>query len=249
MDNEIKNQLHFLKLENLQKEWDICLTDAKTKQLSYHRFLTDIINREYVYRKEKSRLARIKKADIPEMFTIENFPFSRQPRLKKRLIMELYDSLKFMKEKQELILVGPTGCGKTGLATSFLVNAINHEYRGYFIDFNKLVERFRKAIGDHTKNKIVNHLQSYDVLLIDEMGYTCVDKEVAGMFFNLLKARNKKSTTIITTQLGFEEWKSFLQNDHLTAALLDRITENCTVFNMSDCVSIRPKRIVYASNK
>ncbi len=64
-----------------------------------------------------------------------------------------------------------------------------------------------------------------------------------------MRRRHKQNTTIITTQLGFEEWGGFLQDLHLTAALLDRITVNCTVFNMKDCISIRPKKIVYATSK
>ena len=85
-------------------------------------------------------------------------------------------------------------------------------------------------------------------LLIDELGYTSLEKDQAGLFFELMKRRHKKHCTILTTQLGFEEWASFLQSPHLTAALLDRITVNCAVFNMKTCISIRPKRIVYGSD-
>ena len=84
-------------------------------------------------------------------------------------------------------------------------------------------------------------------MLIDEIGYKTLEKDQAGLFFDLLRKRNKDKTTLLTSQLGFDEWGNFLQNKHLTAALLDRITENCTVFNMSECISIRPKKIVYAT--
>lgn len=247
MNETIKKQLQLLDLKNLLENWDNILKQANGKRLSYHKFLTDIIEKEYTDKKEKARLSRIKKANIPEIFVMETFPFSRQPRLKKRLVMELYDSLNFITQKQELIFIGPTGCGKTGLATAFLIHAINQGYRGYFIDFNKLIIELLKSKGDHSENKILKRLQSYDTLLIDEMGYECIEKEIAGLFFNLLKARNKRRTTIITSQLGFEEWGDFLQNKHLTAALLDRITQNCTVFNMKECISIRPKNIIYAT--
>ena len=87
-----------------------------------------------------------------------------------------------------------------------------------------------------------------DVLLVDELGYISSEKEQASLFFDFMRRRHQHSTTIITTQLGFDEWGGFLQDSHLTAALLDRITVNCTVFNMKDCISIRPKNIVYAAN-
>jgi len=71
----------------------------------------------------------------------------------------------------------------------------------------------------------------------------------AGLFFDLMKMRHKKRCTIITSQLGLDEWNLFINDRHLTAAILDRITENCTVFNMAKCISIRKKRIEYAADK
>ena len=90
---------------------------------------------------------------------------------------------------------------------------------------------------------------AYDVLLIDELGYIAGKKEQLPLFFDLMRRRHKGWTTIITTQLGFDEWGDFLRDPHLTAALLDRITVNCAVFNMKNCISIRPKKIVYATSK
>jgi len=153
----------------------------------------------------------------------------------------------FINQKQELIFIGPTGCGKTGLGTSFLIHALNNGYRGLFIDFVDLIGQLFEAKGGHNEKKVIKRLSSYEILLIDELGYKSLEKEQAELFFDLIKRRNKKHTTIITTQLGFEEWGNFLQNNHLTAALLDRITVNCTIFNMKECISIRPKRIVYAA--
>ena len=247
MDETTKKQLQFLGLRYLHDNWDTILREPKKKQPSYQSFLTDIIEKEYADRKERSRLYRIKKATIPELLVIETFPFSKQPRLKKKLVMELYDSLRFITEKQELIFIGPTGCGKTGLATAFLIHAINQGYRGYFIDFSQLIRQLYQSKADHSEHKLIRRFQAYDALLIDELGYDPLEKEQTGLLFDLMKARNRKRTTILTTQFGFEEWGSFLHNDHLTAALLDRITINCTVFNMKECISIRPKNIIYAT--
>ena len=234
-------------MKGLQENWDTILADAAKKQPSYYRFLTSIIEKEYAGKKEKARLARLRKANIPELLVMETFPFFKQPRLKRKLVMELYESLHFITQKQHLIFIGPTGCGKTGLSTSFLVHAINEGYRGYFIDFRKLIDRLFQSKADHTEEKVLKQFQSYETLLIDEVGYTPLEKDQAGLFFELMKGRDRTRTTILTTQLGFEEWGSFLQNTHLTAALLDRITVNCVVFNMKSCISIRPKNIVYAT--
>lgn len=249
MDETIKNQLQFLGLKKLQENWDDVLAEAKKKQSSYQRFLTNIIEKEYAEKKEKARLARIKRANIPELLVMETFPFSKQPRLDKKKIMGIYDSLEFITKKQQLIFIGPTGCGKSGLGTAFLIHAINQGCRSYFIDFGKLIRQFLQSRADHTEYKLLKRFCSYDVLLIDELGYDPLEKEQAGLFFELVKERNRKRTTILTTQLGFEEWGSFLHNEHLTAALIDRITVNCTLINMTRCISIRPKNVVYATKK
>jgi DNA replication protein DnaC len=244
----MKKQLQFLGFRYTLENWDTIFQEAKRKQPSYQSFFTELVASEYADRKEQARLSRIKKATIPDLLVMETFPFASQPRLKKKMVMELYDSLGFITQKQELIFIGPTGCGKTGLATSFLIHAINNGCRGYFIEFSRLILYLGQARADHTESRVLKRFSSYEILLIDELGYETVEKEQAGLFFDLIKARNGKQTTLITTQLGFDEWGSFLNNPHLTAALLDRITVNCTVFNMKECISIRPKNIVYATN-
>ncbi len=249
MDETIKQQLQYLGLRHLLKEWDPVLKAAKKKRPTYQRFLTDILEKEYFDKTEKARLSRIKKSKIHEYFVMETFPFAKQPKLKKRVVMELYESMRFITQKQDLVFIGPTGCGKTGLATSFLVHAINQGYRGLSIGFTNLLDQLRIAKGDYTLSKLLKKFQLYEILLIDELGYDVIDEEIAGAFFELLKKRHNHTTTIITTQLGFEEWNNFLKDKHLTAALLDRITVNCTIFNMKNCISIRAKNIVYATKK
>ena len=249
MGNATKGQLQYLGFTHLAENWDTILKEASQTHPSYHRFLTQIVEKEYERKTEKARLARIKRARIPELFVMDTFPFHKQLRLKKKLVLELYDSLIFMKEKQDLLFIGPTGCGKTGLATSFLVHAVNQGFRGLFIDFSDLLDSLYQSRGDYSEAKLMRKYSAVDVLLVDELGYISSEKEQASLFFDLMRRRHQHSTTIITTQLGFDEWGGFLQDSHLTAALLDRITVNCTVFNMKDCISIRPKNIVYATTK
>ena len=243
MDESLNRQLSYLGLTATIEAWDTIQKEATRKKPSYQTFFTSVIEREYESRIEKARLARIKRAKIPEILVMETFPFDRQPKLDRKLIRELHDDLSFMADKQDLVFIGPTGCGKTGLATSFLIRAISKGYRGLFTDFSHLINRLYQARGDRSEEKLIGRLVSVDVLLIDELGYISCDKEQAGLFFDLMRRRFNKTVTIITTQLGFEEWGSFLQNPHITAALLDRITTRCNVFNMKNCISIRTKKI------
>ncbi len=249
MDDEITEQLAYLGLNRLMESWDETLKTAGKKKTSYYRFLTNILREEYAFKKEKRRLQRLKAAKIPEMLVMETFPFAKQPNLKKKMVMEIYDSMNYINQSQALLFIGPTGCGKSGLATSFLVHAINQEFRGLFIDFRDLVDQLYRSAADYTHKKVFKRFESYDCLIIDEVGYRSVNKDEAGLFFDLMKRRHQKGCTIITTQLGFEEWNGFLKDKHLTMALVDRVTENCTVFDMQKCISIRKKNIKYATEK
>ena len=249
MNNQIDAYLKYLGLTNLRQHWDAYLKEAAVKKYSSQRLLTTVITDEYHHVRQRRISSRLKAACIPQLLVMETFPFERQGRLKMKTVMELYDSLRYITESQVLLFIGPTGCGKTGLATAYLIHAINNQYHGRFIDFKDLLRQLYASLADRSDRKVLKRFASIDCLLIDELGYTALDKMQAGLFFDLMKMRHNKRCTIITSQLGFDEWGAFLKDRHLTAAILDRITENCTVFNMAKCISIRKKRITYATEK
>jgi DNA replication protein DnaC len=125
--------------------------------------------------------------------------------------------------------------------TILVVGHIDRGYRGYFITFPELVATLYASLADHSEEKLIRKYWSYDCLLIDEVGYVEVEPAQVGLFFTLMQKRHKTRTTLITSNLGFSEWGSFLKNNHLTAALIDRLTENSHVINMKDCRTLRAK--------
>ncbi len=180
-----EKELLKLRLDHTLKNWNFILKEAANEKISYSRFLNKIIEAEYRHKLEKERLARIHRAKIPISYAIETYPFAQQPKLNKKLIMEVSDSMNYIQEMKDLILIGPTGCGKTGLSTAFLTHALNLEYKGCFIDFSELIHTLYQSKADHSEEKIVNRFVRYDVLLIDELGYMSCKKEQAGMFLIL----------------------------------------------------------------
>ncbi|NIO87705.1 MAG: ATP-binding protein [Candidatus Aminicenantes bacterium] len=110
---------------------------------------------------------RLNRAKIPEKFVIETFTFDRQPKLNKKRLVNLYDSFGYMLNHQNIIWIGPTGIGKTGIATSFLIHTINGGYNGLFISFPELVEQLHQSIADHSESKVIKTFSSFDCLLID----------------------------------------------------------------------------------
>jgi len=241
MDEEVQKILKYLRLWGLLARWDELLAQATRGRFSHERFLKHVLDAEYRTKSDNARILRRKRAHIPELLEIETFPFTQQPKLDRKRIMSLYDSFDYMTKQQNIVWLGPTGCGKTGLATSFLLQAIDRGYRGYFIGFAELLAELYTSLADHSEAKLLRKYGSYDCLVIDEVGYVEVEPAQVGMFFTLLQKRHKTRTTFITSNLGFSEWGSFLKNNHLTGALIDRLTATSHVINMKNCRSLRGK--------
>ena len=241
MEDELTQKLKYLRLGGLHANWDRYLDMAKKGNYSHVRLLRYIIDEEHQIKKENSRKMRLQRAGIPEKWAIETFPFDRQPKLNRKKTYGIYDAFDYMRKCRNIIFIGPTGVGKTGLATAFLIQAINNGYSGCFITFPDLVECLYQSVADHRESKVIKKFVAYDCLLIDELGYVEVEPVQVGMFFTLMHKRHKQKPTLITSNLGFAQWSSFLKNNHLNAALIDRLTENSYVLNMKNCVSLRPK--------
>jgi DNA replication protein DnaC len=241
MNKELEEMIKYLHLPTLLKNWDRYSKLAQTDNYSFHHLIKEIITEEYNSKKENSRKLRLKKAQIPEELIMETFPWNKQPKLDKKKILNIYDSFDYISKKQNVIFIGPTGTGKSGLASAFLIKAINNGYSGRFILFPELMENLFKSKADYSEQRLIKQFVSYDCLVIDEIGYVEVEPVQVGLFFTLMHRRHKQKPTLITSNLGFQEWVSFLKNDQLTAALIDRLTENSYLINMKDCVSIRPK--------
>jgi DNA replication protein DnaC len=237
--DELIEILKYLRLGNLLTHWDEYLAKARKSRYSTERFLKFVLDEECRAKRENARLLRRQRANIPELLEIETFPFSRQPKLDRKKIMSLYDRFDYMTNHRNVVWMGPTGCGKTGLATAFLLQAIDRGQRGYFVTFPQLIHELFQAQADRSEPKLLKRYLSYDPLLIDEVGYVEVEPPQVGQFFTLMHKRHKKKTTLITTNLGFSEWGSFLQNQQLTAALIDRLTENSHVINIKGGKSLR----------
>jgi DNA replication protein DnaC len=240
-DEELTKTLRDLRLWGLLAHWDEYLALAQEQEFSPVQLLRYVVEKEGQLHGENARRLRLRRARIPELWLMETFPFERQPQLDKKRILALYDGFDYMSQKHNCLWLGPTGCGKTGLATGFLLQAIQRGYTGRFIRFPELIAELFRSVADHSEPEVLKRYLSYDCLLVDEIGYVEAEPVQVGLFFTLMHQRHRRKPTLITSNLGFSEWRSFLKNDHLTAALIDRLTENSHVINMKHCVSLRPK--------
>jgi DNA replication protein DnaC len=241
MDESLSETLKYLRLKGLLANWDEYQAVARRRRLSAVAFLKYVLEEERKIKSENARGLRLKKAKIPELLAIETYPFQRQPKLSRKKILSLYDGFDYMTKKRNIIWIGRTGVGKTGLATGFLLQAIDRGYSGRHVLFRDLVAELYSSVADQSEGKVIKRYLSYDCLLIDELGYVEVESVQVGLFFTLMHKRHRKKTTLITSNLGFSEWNTFLKNAQLTDALVDRLTENSHVIMMKGCKSLRPK--------
>lgn len=250
MDSELLVKVKHLGLKYLEESWKEVCDGAQKNKTSYHKLLSDIVEKEYLLKVDKARLARLKAAKIPELFLMEQFPFARQPRLKKKFVMEVHDSLSYIEQSQSVCLIGPTGVGKSGIAIALLIHAIDNGYRGRYIAFTELMELLLQARADFSSKNMINKFAKVDCLVIDDLGVGQISERLlsqSGFFFDLINKRHNKKCTIIASQYGFDEWGSYFNDAHLTAALQDRLTVNCLLFDMKKCKSIRNKDIQHGT--
>ena len=241
MNEPRDTMLKCLRMGGLLTHWEQTLAAATKGRFSHARLLDYVIEQEYKLKREHARQYRLQRAHIPETLLMETYPFQKQPKLNRKALLSIYDAFDYMANAQNVIWVGPTGCGKTGLATAFLIDAINRGHSGRFVTFAELVGDLRASGADYSEAKVLKQYLAPDCLLIDEIGYIEIEPAQVGLFFNLMQRRHRKRPTLITSNLGFDDWRSFLKNDHLTVALIDRLTSNSYVFNMKDCRGLRPE--------
>jgi len=201
MDDETTRMVKFLRLPALLAHWDEYMAMAQKQGFSHVRLLKYVLEQECLMKSENARTYRLNRANIPIRYVMETYPFDRQPKLDKKKILALYDAFDYVAKSQNIIFVGPAGCGKTGLATSFLIEAIHRGHTGRYVLFPDLVGELFKSVADHSEQRAIKRYLSYDCLLVDELDYVEVEPVQVGLFFTLMHKRHLKKPTLITSNL------------------------------------------------
>jgi DNA replication protein DnaC len=226
MTEELKQLLKNLRLGEIAEMLDEKLRLAEKEQPSYEDFLVGLVRPQWHAKQEKAMNWRIHKARIPEHWDLETFPFDIQTGVNRRQIKTLAE-LDFIPRAENLVLIGPTGVGKTGLASSLLLRALRNGHRGRFIRAQDLFDEMYASLADRSSRKLLNTLARLDLLVIDEMGYLNLRPEQTNIFFRLMEERYNRRSTIITTNLEYDEWHEFLGNRSMVEALLSRLRHRC----------------------
>lgn len=226
MIDEIDQLLKNLHLGRIRDLFDAELAEAEKKDLSYSEFVARLLRAQWHHRQESALAWRIDRARLPERWTLETFPFKRQPGISAKQ-MRTFAELEFIGKAENIVFMGPTGVGKTGLASALLLRAIQNGHRGLFIRAQDLFDEMYASLADRSSRKLLDRLTRVDVLVVDEMGYLNLKPEQTNIFFKLMEERYRRKPTIITTNLAYEEWHNFLGNKPLCDALLSRLRHQC----------------------
>ena len=226
MRDELDQLLKSLHLPKIRQIIEQELQSAEKKQVTYSEFLIRLLRAEWHHKQESALNWRIKRASLPEDWTLESFPFKRQPGVSRRQIRG-FASLDFVARAENIIFIGDTAVGKSGLATGLLLKALQNGYRGLFLKAQDLFDEMYASLADRSSRKLLNRLARIDLLLIDELGYLNLRPEQTNVFFRLMDERYRRKATIITTNLDYEQWHNFLGNKALCDALLSRLRHHC----------------------
>ena len=226
MTEELEQLMKNLRLKRAIEIYAEQLRAAEKEHISYTDFLSRLLRAEWHSRQEQALKARIKRASLPELWTLETFPFNKQPGVNRRQI-RTFAELDFIPKAENIVFIGKSSMGKTGLACGILLKALENGYRGQFIRAQDLFDEMYASLADRSSRKLLNRLVKLDVLLIDELGYINVKPEQANIFFKLIEERYRHRPTIITTNLSYDEWPNFLGNPEMVNALLSRLRHFC----------------------
>ena len=226
MTEDLEQLLKNLRLRRILEIYDEQLRAGEKEDVTYSEFVTRLLRAQWHARQEGALEWRIRRANLPERLSLETFPFARQPGVNRKQI-RAFAELEFIAKAENIVLVGPTGVGKTGLSCGLLLKALENGYRCQFVRAQDLFDEMYASLADRSTRQLLKGLARLDILLIDEFGYLNLKPEQSNIFFKLMEERYRHHATIITTNLDYDEWPNFLGNRPMVEALLSRLRHYC----------------------
>jgi DNA replication protein DnaC len=244
MLDEIHALLDALKLRHARAAVAEQLKAAQKQKTSYSAFLLELLRREHEGQRDRTMARRLKHSGLQEYWTLETFPFHIQKCLDKRLIDELAE-LDFIDRGQSVVFIGQPAVGKSGLASGIMMKALYAGRRCQAVKADELFDELGKSHADRTTRARLQRLARLDLLLIEEFGFISpLEPRQVNAFFRLMDDRCNRRSTMITSNLGFDEWEKFLGGSALVAALVSRLLQNCkTIMFPKEAAKLRNPKL------
>ncbi len=244
----VKTMLKKVNLHNAAGQIEEILITPLNQSISYEKFLEELLLCEIKGREEKRFERRLRHASFPEYKTLEQFDLNEQPSLSKRQFNQLKE-LSWIEQGYNLILLGPTGVGKTMLSIGLGIHAINNGYKVHFTTMNDLVYILKTQEIIRTSKARYKRIVESDLVIIDDLMFMAMEKHEANLFFQLVNKLYGQSSIIITSNKGPEEWGELLGDPAITTAILDRIVHKCEVITLDgDSYRLKHRKTIFDKN-
>jgi DNA replication protein DnaC len=232
--------LKALGLQGVLQSLDELVNDAESRKSSYLAFLNTIFSGEIDFRVKRRVERNMTGAHFPVTKKLEDFDFGRVKGIGKSEAVNLLDC-RWVDTKQNLLFFGPPGIGKTHLAIAFGQTAVEKGYKVCFERVTNLIKLLKTADVQKTSEYRIRRIMKSELVIIDEIGYTPIERREANLFFNMISELYEKVSVIVTSNKSFETWAEMMGDSVMTTALLDRLLHHARVFTL-DGESYRIKK-------
>ncbi len=224
----LKHHLKQLRLPTMHAECKKIAARAASDNLDHLAFLLQLTELELIERERKAAERRLKTARFPAHKTLDEFDFKARPSVNKPLMLQLLQG-EYLDQRENILLVGPSGTGKSHLAISLGIAACGQGKKVRFFRVTELITLLLEAKEERQLLRLRGQLAKLDLLILDELGYVPASKAGAELLFDVIATAYERNSVIVTTNLPFENWIEVLGNERLTGAALDRLTHRCHI--------------------
>ena len=224
----LHHHLKSLRLPTVAAECEKVAAQAAQDNADHLSYLLRLTELELLEREKRASERRVKAARFPTIKTLETFDFAARPSVNKVLVAELM-RCEYIDKKENILLVGNPGTGKSHLATALAAQACAKGYRVRFIRTTELVTALIEARDERSFLRLKAQFAKLDLLVLDELGYVPATKVGSELLFDVISTAYERTSLIVTTNLPFESWTEVLGSERLTGATLDRLTHRCRI--------------------
>jgi DNA replication protein DnaC len=229
--DRLRAQLADLKMPGALEALDGVLTQVDSGAVGAAEALEQVLGAQIGLRNNRRLQAAMRSSRLPAVKTLGDFDFSFQPSIRREQIEALHE-LGFVERKENVILLGPPGVGKTHLAISLAIAAAQYGRRVYYGTLADLIESLEEAKAAGRLTQRLKTLTHPALLVVDEIGYLPISPTGAMLFFQLMSRRYEHGSTVLTSNKPFEQWGEIFGDEVMAAALIDRLVHHCHIVNV-----------------
>jgi len=228
----LAHYLKALKLPTFLREYEKVARQCAAEGVDHIRYLLRLVELELIERERRTVERRIREAKFPAVKSLDSFDFLALPSLNKPLVLELA-RCEYVARRENIIALGNSGTGKTHIALGLGLSACQKGLSVGFVTAAALVHELIEARDEKRLLRYQRQLSAHKLLIIDELGYVPLSQTGAELLFEVFSQRYERGSTIVTSNLPFDEWTSVFGSERLTGALLVRLTHRVHILEMN----------------